>query len=245
MAAADKERRPPSVAALLLGVLGASAGFTFFLYVVGALLEFRRLQTLHLAAQDAVPELPQQALLVLAAHALLVPLALGAVASVVLVLLYAPMTRGLMIAAVAVVVLGCAVLIPFLGWRDRAAVVTSAAAGVAGWWLVARRRWGVGRAAATVFVAAALLGAAIAFVNAWRPPVHLACARLTLTHGGRLEGFYVGASSQDFFIAPGVGRRSVRRLAVVPRATVARLTLGKTIAVRDGGTRAPGRVSCR
>ncbi len=245
MAEADNGSRPPSMAGLVLAVLGASAGFTFFLYVVGALLEFRRLQTLHLAAQDVVPELPQQTLLVLAAHALLVPLALGAAASTVLVLLSLPMTRALMLTAGAAVVVGCAALIPFLGWRDRSAVISSAVAGVAGWLLVARRRWAVRRAAVTVFAAAALLGAVVAFVNAWLPPVHLACARLALTDGGRIEGFFVGASSHDFFVAPGIARRSIRRLDVVPRATVARLSLGRTVGVRDGGVRAPGAIDCR
>src|SRR5919204_690730 len=74
--AADADTGARNVVSLVVALLGASAGLTFFLYVVGALLEFRRLQTLHLPAQEIVPELPHDALLVLAAHALLVPLIL-------------------------------------------------------------------------------------------------------------------------------------------------------------------------
>jgi hypothetical protein len=240
----ERDARRPNIATLVLAILGASAGLTFFLYVVGALLEFRRLQTLHFAAQDVVPALPQNTMLVLAAHALLVPIALGAVAGVVLALLRTPQMHGLMLIATAAIVVACVVLFPFLGWRDRGAVAGAALAGVAGWAAAARRGWSAWHAATIVFGAAMLLGTSVAFVNAWLPPVHLACAQLALADGSVVQGFYVGASSDEFFVAPGRGRRSVRRLYVLPRSKVERLSLYGTVAVRDGGPKAPGSVKC-
>jgi hypothetical protein len=181
---------------------------------------------------------------VLAAHALLVPLALGATASTVLLLFFASQRQSLAAVTAAALAAASIGLLPFLGWRDRAAVVAAAAAGIAGWAAVARRSWSLRHAAGAVFGAAALLGAVVAFVNAWLPPVHLACARLTVTDGAPVEGFFIGASSDDFYIAPGTGRHSIRRVYVVPRSRVARLTLEKPVAVRDGGPGSPGYVDC-
>ena len=240
----ERDVRRPNVVTPVLAILGASAGLTFFLYVVGALLQFRRLKTLHLPAQDIVPALPQNTMLVLAAHALVVPIALGAAAAVVLALLTTPRMHGLMLAATGVVVVACAALFPFLGWRDRGSVAGAVVAGVLGWALVALRGWSAWHAGTAVFGAAALLGAVLAFVNAWLPPVHLACAQLRLADGDVVQGFYLGASSDELFVAPGTGRRSVRRVYLVPRSKVERLALYETVSVRDGGGRAPGTVEC-
>jgi hypothetical protein len=76
------------VGASLLRVAGAVAGITFFFYLVGVAVEVRRLKTLDLPADAVVAALPHDLLLIIGVRSLVVPIALGSGAVLLIELLH-------------------------------------------------------------------------------------------------------------------------------------------------------------
>jgi hypothetical protein len=248
MADHEKGSQLERVPTYIFAVLGASAGITLFVYSTGLLFEWRRLKSLGLPAQEIVPDLSHDFVLMIGGRALVIPLllGLGAVVAAVLAREAGSRRRGLTITALAVaawIPVAAAAWSLGVGGYFALTLVVAAVVGA-----LSRRTGSSSRlVAAAVFAAAALVGLAGVFWEAWAPPVHLACATVHLARGAPLVGAYVGPTSDDFLLAPVVDEvtrdrsrtrtrhRTIERVDVLPRREVVRMRLTPSSDLYDGG----------
>jgi hypothetical protein len=235
--------RAPQAGAFLLRLAGAVAGITFFFYLVGVAVEFRRLKTLHLPGDQIVSALPHDLLLIIGVRALLVPIALGGGAVLLVEVLASAEGWGLrrVVAPLLALLLGvgalCFILIPDDADLEieHAVLVGVVLLIAAGGWLLEYRLGRITNSAALAFVATALAGAAVAYVHALLPPVHLDFARVATTGGTQVTGFYIGKSADDIFLTPNVTPdRSCGVLRIVPTRDVVTISVSGRTAVSLG-----------
>lgn len=237
----------------VIALLGASAGLTFALYLVGVLVVTRRFGTLRLPGAETIVPVDREPLLAAGARALLAPM-LGAAASLLLFALLVWIGRRvgrqrdlLAIAAVLATIALVAVTLKTVRdwgtWENSGFVGAIEVAAVAGW---AIHRWGVTTVRTAVFMALGVAAFASAFVLAhvWRPPVDLEYAEVELRGGGAASGIYLALTDSELFVAPAArcedGYVTHRHVLVVPRGDVQRITLHRKAHVWDGGRRDPG-----
>ena len=251
----DAPRSSPSWQ-LFLGLLGASAGLTFLLYAVGDVVEARRFDTLVLPGAQTVAPLSHDSLIAVGGRTLGAPL-LGALgSSALLVVLVAvsrvrPRVGSALVAAVLALVAAVAVALAAghnIRWENAGFVFLVEVAATLGWLRLRSGSDGVAkplttaRAAAIVGLGVALIAAVVVLVHVWRPPVDLEYATVDLSKGGRACGIYLALTSDDLFLAParhdGDGYHTLRRIVVLPRTDVVRITLMRKTHVWDAGAQA-------
>jgi hypothetical protein len=237
---------------LVLGLIGGVAGITFFLYLVGVAVEYRRLKTMHLPTDQVVSARPRDLLLIIGVRSLVVPLFLAGGAALLVALLpagrgAAGRTRGAdggsgrSARNLAIVVVSCAlaaaaaafIIIPGADLRGEHAVLVAlvVATGGAGW-LAQQHRQRPTHTARLVFVATALAGAVVVYVHAMRPPIHFDAVTIVETNGRQIKGFSLGQSADAIFLAPTLdGDHACRMLVIVPSGKVASISLTRGQAV--------------
>lgn len=241
MISAPKDRAS-EVGAFLLRVAGAVAGITFFFYLVGVAVEFRRLKTLDLPAEGVVAALPHDLLLIIGIRSMVVPIALGAGAVLVIEMLHSAEGWGLRRVLALLLAVGLAlgavgfVFIPTsrdLRIEHATLVVLVASIASAGW-LLEYRFHRITRSGWFAFAATALAAALVAYVHALMPPVHLDYARIVKTDNKtEITGFYVGKNSDDVFLTPNVERdRTCGVLKIIPTRDIATISLTRAQAIK-------------
>ena len=247
----DEERRPASrvTTTELLRGLGAAAGTTAIVYVIGGMVMWLRFRKAGLPADQAVAVMERQQLLVIGLRLMVLPAVLtGALAWAVMslrgsVLVLGDRTRVIVKTALAVVLAALGLMLPFsfasVTWVIAALVVV-------GYLRYERRplsaRWRkrggslpfVRRRAghdASPFVATLLVVVVAALVSLGRQldqPVHLLTATVDIEgRAAPLEGVYVSGDSDEVFV--GVEDQ----LRAIPRSTV------RSVALGPPGERAP------
>jgi hypothetical protein len=238
MSSRSGEQQPSRLATTVLGVLGAVAGVTFALYLVGVLFEFRRLKTLGLPADQPVSAMPHDLLLVVGVRSLLVPVgvAIAATAAGFLASVAALRTdrsastaqRSLAAAGLAGIASGAIIFVVVPHGRLRVEHVVLVAAGVlfagAARYASGRWRW-LPRAHLAAFACMLVVGLAVAYGHATHPPVHFDYAVVFFADGRTESGFYIGRDSDEIFLAPSVGDVTCRVLDVIFTKNVARISL--------------------
>jgi hypothetical protein len=228
---------------LVLGLLGASVGVTFVLYVLGAIVEARRFDALELPGAQTITAVSRDSLVAVGGRTLAAPflaavLALGLFygmralgnwkgASPVFVALLVVVTLGLVIGATGVVT-----------WENSAFVALIALGSALGWWHY-RQKEIQPRHVALVGLGIAGIVAAVVLVHIWRPPVDLEYARVDLVGGGEASGIYLTLTSDDLYLAPATACKgnfyTHRHVVVLPRTKILQITLSRATHVRDGG----------
>ena len=232
--------RASQVGASLLRVAGAVAGITFFFYLVGVAVEFRRLKTLDLPADGVVAALPHDLLLIIGIRSLIVPIALGAGAVLLIEMLHSAESWGLQRVLALLLALGLTlaavgfVLIP--ASRDlrieHASLVLLVVAISSTGWLLEYRLHRITRSGWYAFAATALAGALVAYLHALLPPVRLDYARITKTDKTQTTGFYLGKNGDDVF-SPNTDRdRTCGVLSVIPTRDIATISLTRAEPVK-------------
>jgi hypothetical protein len=243
---------------LLLGLLGASAGITFVLYLVGAIVVTRRFGTLMLPGAESITPLSREPLIAVGARALLAPLLAAAASSALFGLLVAirlaqpRRERGLVVAVLFVVAAVAAgtVAAGYGVWENAAFVGLVEVVAALAWLRFRRTRDGPGlrpafRIGAVMALGVAGVAAAVVFVHIWRPPVDLEYAEIELRDGGgTASGIYLALTDNELYVAPAGrcegGFVTHRRVLVLPRSDVKRITLHRKTHVWDGGPQQPG-----
>ena len=231
---------------LVLGLLGASVGVTFVLYVVGSIAETRRFDALELPGAQTITAVSRDSLVVVGGRALAAPFLAAVCTSALFYLLIrlsqwkgvAPVAALLILVLIAALVLGKTHVVTWenAGFIALIALVSALA------WLSIRRGWLRGR---THHVAAVGLGVAgmvavVVLVHIWRPPVDLEYAEVDLVNDDHASGIYLTLTSDDLYLAPATKCangtfRTHRRVVVLPRAKIVRITLSRKAHVWDGG----------
>lgn len=244
---------PQSNLGLILGLIGGVAGITFFLYLVGVVVEFRRLKTLHLPTDQVVSALPRNLLLIIGVRSLVVPLILAAGAALLIALLSSgrgdeARPRALRgktslsartLAAVSVTATLAAaaaafIVVPGSDLRIEHGVLVGLVVAVgAGGWLAEKRRKRPTHAAGLVFLATSLAAAIVVYIHAMRAPIHFDAATIVETNGKQIRGFSLGQSADDIFLAPKInGNQACHFLLVVPVKQVASMSFSRSKAYR-------------
>jgi hypothetical protein len=241
VASTPKDGSPGVVGASLLRVAGAVAGITFFFYLVGVAVEVRRLKTLDLPADAVVAALPHDLLLIIGARSLVVPIALGSGAVLLIELLHSAEGWGLRRALA--LLLGFVLAVAALGFifipssrdlRIEHVILVAMVSGIASaGWLLEYRLRRISHSAWFAFATTALAGAVVAYVHALVPPVHLDHARVVKKDGTQSTGMYVGKNADDVFLTPSVARdRTCGVLTIIPTSDIATISLTKAKAVK-------------
>lgn len=242
---------------LVLGLLGASAGITFVLYLVGAIVVTRRFGTLVLPGAESITPLSRDPLIAVGARALLAPVLAAVGSSALFGLLVAIRSsqprreRGLVVAVLVVVAAVAAgtVAAGYGVWENAAFVGLVEAVAVLAWLQLRRTRDGsvlrpALRIGALMALGVAGVAAAVVFVHIWRPPVDLEYAEIELRGGGMTSGIYLALTDNELYVAPAgrcdEGFVTHRRVLVLPRSDVMRITLHRKAHVWDGGPQEPG-----
>ena len=250
---------------LLVAVLGASAGLTFLLYLVGLIVLTRRFGTLLLPGAETIAPLSRDPALAAGGRALAAPI-LGAIGSAVIfsALVVGSWRWPRRQRRVVLVVLGVVALLALIPigalqwgkWEYALFAALLAVAAVVAWWVLCRLvkgwtnergerrpvpKWrgkAVGVAGVTAFVVALIAGSVVA-VHLWRPPVDLEYAEVALRPGGTVNGIFLALTENELFIAPAVrcsdGYVTHQRVLVVPRGDIKRITMHRKAHVWDGG----------
>ncbi len=226
---------------IALGVLGASAGLTFALYLVGVFVEVRRFDTLQLPGAQTIAPLSHDSLLAVGGRALLVPFLAAVCSFALFVLLVRLNARGVVAALLVITIAAVATAAAGFGTWEHVAFVAAIEAGAAFGWIRGRPTTASSTAKLGGVVALAVAGAAaaIVLVHVWRPPVDLEYATVELRPCGSTSGVYLALTTQDLYIAPATrrdgGYLTHRLVVVVPRTDVMRITLHRKAHVWDGG----------
>ena len=82
--------------------------------------------------------------------------------------------------------------------------------------------------------------AVVVLVHIWRPPVDLEYAEVDLVNDDHASGIYLTLTSDDLYLAPATQCangtfRTHRRVVVLPRSKIVRITLSRKAHVWDGG----------
>jgi len=234
---------------VFLALLGASAGLTFVLYVVGGFVEVRRYETLKLPGSQTIAPLSRDSLIAYGARALFVPLlgaAAGAGLFVILALLRKWRGKAVALAVCGPIVIVLCVFARLTGTGESVGfVLLLAVCAVVGLFVDAS----VPLVAAGVAAIVGVIAAAVVITHIWRPPTDLEYATIELRDGTRACGIYLSSTGDDIFIAPGRNDGDTyftqREVLVVPRPDVRLLTLHRRIHVRDGGTVRAGTANSR
>ena len=247
---------------IVLGLLGASAGVTFVVYLVGAMVEVRRFEALKLPGAQTVAPLSRDSLIAVGSFNLVPPLFVAVAAAALFGVLVAvgrgtPARAHANVAAILVVVaIGTALTVAAgLGSWWMAVFVAFLEAAAALGWLRLRAAAdrgssprGVVAVGAVVALAVGGVGATVVLVNVWRPPVDLEYAEVDLRNGDRVCGVYVALTDADLYLAPAeprdTGYVTQRRIVALPRGDVARITLKRRTPVWDGGADEPTNLAC-
>lgn len=241
--------RASEVGAFLLRVAGAVAGITFFFYLVGVAVEFRRLKTLDLPADGVVAALPHDLLLIIGIRSMVVPIALGGGAVLVIEMLHSAEGWGLRRVLAVLLAVGLAlgavafVFLPKscdLRIEHTVLIVLVAAIASVGW-LLEHRLHRITHSGWFAFVATALAAALVAYLNALLPPVHLDYASVKIDSNvkidskkGSITGFYVGKNSDDVFLTPDVEHRdrTCGVLEIIPTREIVAISLTRARAIK-------------
>lgn len=233
---------------LILGILGASAGITFSFYVIGAVVEYRRYETLELPGTQTVAPLAEDSLVALGARHLAPP-ALGAAGTAALYLLLVAIGRDRSRLSVALVTATLAAItatafgIKLLGgvgtYENVAVVLLIEVVALLGWiastsdserigtWWPSRHSLAAGILALGV----AAVAATFVIVHVWRAPVDLEHARVDLREGRDLCGIYLALTDAYLYIAPASkqhdGYHTHRRVVALPLADVKSFELSR------------------
>lgn len=230
---------------LVLGLLGASVGVTFALYVVGAIVETRRFDALKLPGAQTITAVSRDSLVAVGGRALAAPF-LAAVLALGLFYGMRALDRwkgvGLVVAAL-VLVLSLALVVGATGlvtWENAAFVGLIAAGSALGWWHFPRgEKWNPRHGAVVGLGIAGIVGVVV-LVHIWRPPVDLEYAEVDLIDDGPACGVYLTLTSDALYLAPATERDGSfythRRLVVLPRPKIVRITLTRKAHVWDGGS---------
>ena len=217
---------------LVLGLLGASVGVTFVLYVVGSIAETRRFDALELPGAQTITAVSRDSLVVVGGRALAAPFLAAVCTSALFYLLIrlsqwkgvAPVAALLILVLIAALVLGKTHVVTWenAGFIALIALVSALA------WLSIRRGWLRGR---THHVAAVGLGVA---------GMDLEYAEVDLVNDDHASGIYLTLTSDDLYLAPATKCangtfRTHRRVVVLPRSKIVRITLSRKAHVWDGG----------
>jgi cytochrome bd-type quinol oxidase subunit 2 len=235
-----------SAVGLVLGLIGGVAGITFFLYLVGVAVEFRRLKTLHLPTDQVVSALPRDLVLIIGVRSLVVPTLLAAGAAILVALLTAEPrgtqpSRGANEIArrVAVGVLGCALAAAAVAFIvvprhnhdlfvEHLVLVGLVLLIGAGGWLMQMRLRQTSHAARLGFVATSVAAAVVVYVHAMKPPIHFDAATV-VEQKGVIRGFYLGQSADDVFLAASPdGEHTCRILTVIATKQIESLSLKRS-----------------
>jgi hypothetical protein len=244
---ADKEGPDNGIPwSLVLGLLGASVGVTFVLYVVGAIVEARRFDALKLPGAQTITAVSRDSLVAVGGRALAARFIAAVFASI---LFYALVRLSQWKGVVPVVLLLIAVLAVALvagatgigTWENAAFVSVIGAVAALGWRLV-RGKPNPDDARHVVAIGSAVAGivAAVVLVHIWRPPVDLEYARVELRDGPPESGVYLTLTSDDLYLAPAAACHGSfythRIVVVVPRTKILQITLSRKTHVWDGGS---------
>lgn len=229
-------------------ILGALAGVTIVLYLVGGLIYAARLRALGLPIDAGVALVPNGSLVVAGVRALWLGLVLAVGVSLIIRVLD-PVHRGparrrrLMIAAGAVVLL---VFTPVLLLvlqepltKPQRLVFTLFAVGAAAVAIAllvrARSHRGILYPLAAVVL---VTGMVLHGASQWLPPTELDFVSVRLQSGDVTDGYYLASDSSTVYLVPNVGEASIRTVTALPRKDVAAMTITlEKAAVRPIGTR--------
>lgn len=255
MGAGSQPSESPRFVTLGLQLLGALAGLATLTTFVGGAMLWIRFSELHLPADQAVNLLPKQLLLVIGAHALIGPVALGLFAAVVISLAQPLRTTGydwifwLLLAAILVPFV---VAVVVLTWDfDRfpeqffmALALLAALAIVIPVAIRATRRTTI---ALSVLAAFAICGAVLAVVRTSGAPKLEPVAVLLDGRPQAIAGFYVGQTADRLYLAPLPGNgdpadpfadADIDRIVEIRRDRVVALVLREPTGIRSNE---PGR----
>ncbi len=205
---AGDERRSTFSAAVLF--VGAAAGLTILVSLIGTLVSWARFYALDLPSHAASATLAQSTLLLRGANALAGPIAAGLAAAGLSLLLRwlvsAPRRRGVTAAATVFVLLlavaATAVLAPWNIAVYVALTCVLVAASLTPW--IQKLRPPVG--AYVTFCSVVGIGVLFLIWGALRPPTYLERAEVTFSNGSQpLHGFWIADSSTTVYIAPRMG----------------------------------------
>jgi hypothetical protein len=238
---------------LVLGLLGASVGVTFVLYVVGAVVETRRFDALKLPGAQTITAVSRDSLVAVGGRALAAPFLAAVVA---LGLFYGmraldrwkgvvPVVAALLLALSLALVLGATGLVT---WENAGFVGLIAVGSVLGWWHFGRDQRSNPRHAAVVGLGIAGIVGIVVLVHIWRPPVDLEYAQVDLQDDSPVCGVYLTLTSDALYLAPATMRDgnfyTHRRVLVLPRTKILRITLTRKVHVWDDGSAGSERSNC-
>lgn len=227
----------------IIQAVGAVAGFGLVVAVVGGAVVWERLHTLHLPANPIAAELPRSLFFVVGARVLAFPVVIAAGVVFVAWLVNQLRVRRWLrshrsrvvdvakaVVAAAFILVAVVVIIHYVNGHHRTFIlieqslfIAAAAVGVAAA-VVASARFGrelTARWLAWTFVLVGSFCALVELVDIALPPVKLEFARVELVGGGTREGFFVGQSSAQVFLAPAnSGCAVVGRIEAIPQSRV-------------------------
>jgi hypothetical protein len=238
---------------LVLGLLGASVGVTFALYVVGAIVETRRFDALKLPGAQTITAVSRDSLVAVGGRALAAPFLAAVLA---LVLFYGMRAAGRWkgvgpVVVALLLVLSMALVVGATGlvtWENAGFVGLVAVGSALGWWHFRKDAKSNPRHAAVVGLGIAGIVSIVVLVHIWRPPVDLEYAEVDLTNEAPACGVYLTLTSDALYLAPASARDgnfyTHRRVVVLPRANIVRITLTRKVHVWDGGSGASEPSTC-
>lgn len=225
---------------IALQVLAAAAGLGTVITFVGGSMLWVRFDKLDLAADQAVALLPKQLLVVVGAHALALPVLLGALAALVLALIEPTPDRrvrrsfNVALAAIVALALTSAIVAAHeFDLPEQFLVYATVLAGAAAIWKTARQSTLRRHVVQVVLIAFVACGAVLAVVTTWSQP-ELEPVAVLLNGDKAVAGFYVGQTADRVYVAPlpGLGDPNdpfaddrIDRLVELPRADVRRMAL--------------------
>ena len=235
---------------IALQAVAAAAGLGAAVTFVGGVVVWLRLEHLGLAADQAVALLPKELLVVVGAHALALPIVVGALAALALSLIGSngpdTVTRSFMVALAGVVVAALVLVALVVDGFDvphLAIVIVAVAIGVVVIHQTAKRSALRRHIAQVVLVAFTACGIVIAIVAEIAKP-EMEPVAVLLTGEKAVNGFYVGQTSDRLYVAPlpGLGDpgdpfadAKIDRVVELRREDVVRMALrGPTSIATDG-----------
>lgn len=240
---------------MAIQVVGATAGLAALTTFVGGAMLWLRFDKLDLPADRAVSLLPRELLLVVGTQALLVPIAVGLAALLLLIVLDPLDKKGdiewRFYPFMFVVVAAMAVLVIKTLSMDLAAILIAAGAGIAGLILIVRTAVltkHVRNICWVLFATFALMGALVNVLEMWKAPrMEPVAALLSKTDDrkegdGGIAGFFVGETGERlwFVSLPGNGDpgdpfadATVDRVVGIPRTEITRIAMREPSGVKE------------
>ena len=215
-------------------VVGAAAGATALLFVVGGILVAARLEGLNLPVSGGVALLPTSVLAVTAIKAIgLSLLAAAALLALVLPLAFARREAKGAIATIccgAVAAAGLSVTLsaqpPQLAVVAGVAISAYAAVVAA---VLLNRDSAPARVALVVVGTALVVGPTLQVLAALAPSGNLEYASVRLRSGERVDGYFIARTSSAIYVAPNVDDRVVGNITAIPEKDIASVALDNLV----------------